>query len=96
MFDITMKFDNYRFKVVLISTKSLKMSIDEKIVNISKEDLDSLNRILRYIDEKTNSNTLDPIRFNIVINDDITFEGDSSSNKNFYMLNDWLGDIYDR
>ena len=95
MFDIKMRFDNYRFKVVLIKTNSLKMSIDEKIYRITKEDLDNLFRILIHFDEKTSSNLLDPIFYYIELND-TTYEGDSRSNKNFYMLNDWLGDIYDR
>ena len=95
MFDIMMRFDNYRFKVVLINTKSLKMSIDEKIYNITKEDLDTLYRILIHFDSNDRSSVLDPVIYSIKM-DDVTYSGDSGSNKNFYMLNDWIGGIYDR
>lgn len=97
MFDIKMLFDNYRYKVVLIKIKSMKMSIDEKIINIKKEDLNNLYKILRYIDKKSNSNSnvIDPVIYNISIYDE-EYSGDSNSNRNFYMLNDWIGEINDR
>ena len=95
MYDVIMMFENYKYKVVLISFKLLKISIDEKIVSITKEDLDNLFRILRYFDIKNNSKVIDSIKYNITINNEI-YEGDSSSNKNFSLLNDWLGDINDR
>ncbi len=96
MINIMMIFDNYRFKVVLINTNTLKMSIDEKIISITKDDLDNLFRLLKYFDKKEVSNTIDSIRYSISIDNKEEYSGDSSSNKNFYMLNDWLGDINGR
>ena len=96
MFDIMMKFDNYKYKLVLIHTNSLKMSIDERIININKDDIDNLYRILRYFDNNTFSNMLDPISYYITIGDSVTYEGNSSSNKYFKLLNDWIGDINGR
>ena len=95
MFDIKMLFDNYRYKVVLINTKVLKMSIDEKIINITKEDIDNLYKIMRYFNKNYKGNIIDPIIYSISLNGE-EYSGDSNSNKNFYMLNDWLGDINDR
>ena len=63
MINIMMIFDNYRFKVVLINTNTLKMSIDEKIISITKDDLDNLFRLLKYFDKKEVSNTIDSIRY---------------------------------
>lgn len=95
MFDVKMLFDNYKYKVVLVNIKALKMSIDDKIINITKEDIDNLYKIMRYFNKNYNSNIIDPIIYNISLNGE-EYSGDSNSNKNFYMLNDWLGDINDR
>ena len=95
MFDIKMLFDNYRYKVVLINIKSLKMSIDKRIINITEEDLNNLYKIMRYFNKNYKCNIIDPVIYNIDFNGE-EYNGDSNSNKNFYMLNDWIGDINDR
>ena len=95
--DIKMLFDNYKYKLVLINIKSLKMSIDKKIIDISKEDLDNLFRILRYFDNKNNNlRNIDSISYSILIDDKVEYEGNSISNSYFDYLNDWLGDINGR
>lgn len=98
--DIKMYFNNYKFRLVLIKVNSLKMSIDDKIYKLKQYDIDNLYRIIPFIKEKNNTNlVVDPTRFDIEINmEDLKDRiiGNTNTNNNFDMLNDWLGDIYAR
>lgn len=92
---IYMLFDNYKFKLVTLNILSKLISIDEKVMHITEDDINNLLYILSILPEKKEKAILDPVRFNIDFGND-SYSGNSGTCKNFDLLNDWIGDINDR
>ena len=72
------------------------ISIDEKIIHITDDDIYRFKEILNGLKETKKGIMIDPIRFTINFENGDSFSGNSNTNKNFNLLNDWLGDINGR
>ena len=92
-------FENYSYKLVIVSIKSKLASIDERVIHITEEDVNRFVDIINNLDNKNSGNITDPVRFSIVIkseNDTKIIDRTSNTCKKFRELNKWIGDIYDR
>ncbi len=96
---IYMSFDNYRFKLIIINTDSKLMSIEDNVFHIDENET---KRILEIIDSLSDSGgriIFDPVRFSITSDKNgkiTTYEGNSNTCSNFSMLDDWIGEMYDK
>ena len=86
-------FDNYKYKLVTMNIASKLVSIDEKIIHITEDDIYKFKDILESLKETKQGIMIDPIRFTINYENGDSFSSNSNISKNFNMLNDWLGDI---
>ena len=72
------------------------ISIDEKIIHITDDDIYRFKDILKSLKETKNGIIIDPVRFTINYENGDSYSGNSNINKNFNLLNEWLGDINGR
>lgn len=86
-------FDNYKYKLVTMNIASKLVSIDEKIIHITEDDIYKFKDILESLKETKQGIMIDPIRFTINYENGDSFSSNSNISKNFNVLNDWLGDI---
>lgn len=89
-------FDNYKYQLVTMNIASKLISIDDKIIHITDDDIYRFKYILKCLKETKNGVIFDPVRFTINYENGDSFSGNSNTNKNFNLLNDWLGDINGR
>lgn len=90
-------FENYKYQLVVISINSKLMSIDEKIIHITDDDITNFKQLLIHLEDKNNKNNIiDPARYYIDIyyNDKTeSYNGNSRDNKFLLLFNDWIGEI---
>lgn len=90
-------FENYKYKLVMINIDSKLMSIDEKIIHITDDDITNFKQLLIHLEDKNNKNNIiDPARYYIDIyyNDKTeSYNGNSRDNKFLLLFNDWIGEI---
>ena len=90
-------FENYKYQLVVISINSKLMSIDEKIIHITDDDITNFKQLLIHLEDKNNKNNIiDPARYYIDIyyNDKPeSYNGNSRDNKFLLLFNDWIGEI---
>lgn len=89
-------FDNYKYKLVTMNIASKLISIDEKIIHITDDDIYRFKDILKSLKETKNGIIIDSVRFTINYENGDSYSGNSNINKNFNLLNEWLGDINGR
>ena len=96
---ISILFENYPFRLVIVDIDSKEISIEDKVFQIDENDIRQLLEIVSTLSNDKNNFILDPVKFTINAyknGEKIIFDGNSNTCSKFYELSDWIGEMYDK